>query len=216
MKTEVFKTFTAIMIALVTIASALAAWRAAVASSEASTSDFNGLAAAINAEEAQVLNSITVYEHYQAFLSYTRYNELGNKIADELDKAANPDDNSQTSLERVKSDSWGIAYGLQSLFFPSRYLRPDGSYDLQREWDETMADSERQRDVKSALHFDKSDQMRLKSNLLISTLILLGLALWMFTCAQIIERGVKYGFAVAGTLLLATSLAGIGLIELLL
>lgn len=215
MKNEGFKTFTAIMIALVTIVSAMVAWRAAAASSEASQSDFSGLAAAINSEEAHVLNTISAYEHYQAFLTYTRYNELGYKLSDEITAAPDPNDSALTPLEQLKSDSWGIAYGLQVIFFPSRYLRPDGTYDLQREMDELSADSERQRDVKPSLHFDRADAQRLKSNLLISLLIFLGLALWMFTCAQIIERGIKYGFAVAGVLLLAASALGFGLIELL-
>lgn len=215
MKKEGFKTFTATMIALVTIVSAVAAWRAAAAASEASQADFNGLAASINAEEAHILNSISAYEHYQAFLTYTRYNELGYQLADEID-AADPNDSNLAALEQGKSDSWGIAYGLQYLFFPSRYLRPDGSYDLQREMDELTADAERREDVKPDLHFTRSDSQRLKSNLLISTLIFLGLALWMFTCAQIIERAIKYAFAVAGVLLLGASVLGIGLIELFL
>src|SRR5574338_1118551 len=165
MKKEGFKTFTAIMIALVTIVSAVAAWRAAAAASEASQADFNGLAASINAEEAHILNSISAYEHFQAFLTYTRYNELGYRLADEIDAAADPNDSKITALEQGKSDSWGIAYGLQYLFFPSRYLRPDGSYDLQREMDELTADSERQEDVKPDLHFSRADSQRLKSNL---------------------------------------------------
>lgn len=214
MKNEGFKTFTATMIALVTIVSAIAAWRAASASSEASQADFTGLAASINAEEAHILNSISVYEHFQAFLSYTRYNELGYRMADEINAAADPNDSKVAALEQGKSDSWGIAYGLQYLFFPSRYLRPDGSYDLQREMDELTADSERREDIKPDLHFSRADSQRLKSNLLISTLIFLGLALWMFTCAQIIERAIRYGFAVAGVLLLGASILGIGLIEL--
>ena len=216
MKKEGFKTFTSIMIALVTIASALAAWRAAAASSEAGQADFSGLAAAVNAEEAHVLNSISVYEHYQAFLAYSRYNELGYRLADEIAAASDPNDSSLIALEQAKSDSWGIAYGLQVLFFPSRYLSTDGTYGLEREMDELMADSERKQDVKPELHFTRADSQRLKSNLLVSLLILLGVALWMFTCAQIIERGIRYAFAVGGVLLLSVSLLGIGLIELIL
>jgi hypothetical protein len=211
MKNEGFKTFTAIMIAVVTICSAIAAWRAAVASSEASQADFNGLAAAIHAEESQVLNTITVSEHYQAFLGYTRYNELGDKLADEISAAGNKE---LDALEQAKSDSWGIAFGLQSLFFPSRYLKPDGTYDAQREMDEKNADAEREHDIKPNLHFTEADKMRLKANLLIAALILLAGAFWMFTCAQIIERGIKYVFATAGLLLLGASVLGMGVIEL--
>src|SRR5512140_3350629 len=116
-----FKNFTAIMIAVVTIVSAIAAWRAAVASSEAGQSDFAGLAAAINAEESQVLNTIAVNEHYQAFLAYTRYNSLADNLADAIQKTPNADDPAAEALDRAESESSGLAFGIQSMFFPSRY-----------------------------------------------------------------------------------------------
>ena len=215
MKNEGFKTFTAIMIALVTMCSALAAWRAAVAANEAGQADFDGLTAAINSEEAQVLNSITVTEHYQAFLAYRRYNELGDKLKDEIAGAPQGDPDARAPLEQLKSDSWGIAYGLQSLFFPSRYLRTDGTYDSQREMDEENAESERQRDVKPQLHFTRADQLRTKADLLVGMLIFFGVSLWMFTCAQIIERTIRVAFAGVGMLFLVGGLAGVLLLEII-
>lgn len=213
MKSEKFETFTAIMIAIVTIVSAVVAWRAAVASQEANQADFTGLTAAIHAEEAQVLNNITVAEHRQAFLTYTRYNELGY----ELYNAANgANANAANELTRQKSEAWGIAAGLQSIFFPSRYLRPDGTYDAQREMDEKNADAARTNDIHPEPHFNKANSLRLKANLMVAALIFLGIALWMFTCAQIIGRRIRYVFAVGGSLLLLAAIFSATLIELLL
>lgn len=211
MKTENFKTFTASMIAIVTVVSALTAWRASVASSDAGDADFRGLVATVNAEEAWVLSTIKVTEHYQAFLSYTRYNELGYKIYDALQ--VNPAD--ADVLTQQKSDSWGIAYGLQSLFFPSRYLRPDGTYDSEREMEELLADEQRARDTRPDVHYTEADGLRAKSNLLVQMLILLGLSFWFFTLAQIVDHKIKYLFAAfGGFLLLASSFAAL-MIELL-
>jgi hypothetical protein len=210
MKTENFKTFTASMIAIVTVISALVAWRAAAASQNAGDADFRGLVATVNAEEAAVLSTIKVTEHYQAFLSYTRYNELGYKLYDALQsKPADAD-----ALEQQKSDSWGIAYGLQSLFFPSRYLRPDGTYDSQREMDELLADEQRSRDTRAETHFEEGDSLRRKSNLLVQMLILLGVAFWFFTLAQIVEHKINILFAFAGGFLLAVSSFAALIIEL--
>jgi hypothetical protein len=204
MKTDRFKTFTATMIALVTVLSALTAWRAAVASQEASQADFNGLVSTVNAGEARVLNTIQVSEHYQAFLIYTRYNDLGYRLYDDLQ--AQPADADE--LGRQKSEAWGIAYGLQSVFFPSRYLRPDGSYDSQRELDEAWADAQRRRDTKAELHYSEADVLRSKANLMIAMLMVLGVSLWFFTLAQITEHNVKYLFAfVGGILMLFASFA---------
>lgn len=194
MKPESFKTFTASMIAIVTVVSALVAWRAAAASQQAGDADFSGLVATVNTEEAQVLTTVKVSEHYQAFLVYTRYNELGDRLYEAL--KAKPADAEE--LERQKSNAWGIAYGLQSAFFPSRYLRPDGTYDIQREMDESWADARRERDTRAELHFERGDTLRRKANLLVQMLVLLGLAFWFFTLAQIIEHKVKVLFAIGG------------------
>ena len=53
-----FKTAMAFMIAFVTVMSAVAAWRASLAAGDASNADVNGLAATINLEESQALNSL--------------------------------------------------------------------------------------------------------------------------------------------------------------
>lgn len=212
MKTEIFKTFTASMIAIVTVLSALTAWRASVASSDAGDADFRGLVATVNAEEAGALSTIKVMEHYQAFLSYTRYNELGYKLYDALQaKPANSD-----ALEQQKSDAWGIAYGLQSIFFPSRYLRPDGTYDSEREMEELLAEEQRARDTRPDIHYAKADSLRVKANLLAQMLILFGFSFWFFTLAQIVDHKVKYLFAfVGGLFLMGGSLAALA-IELVL
>lgn len=206
MKTEKFRTFTATMIAVVTVISALVTWRAATASQAASDANFDGLVATVNSEEAAVLSTIKVAEHYQAFLSYTRYNELGNKLYDAIQ--ANPSKGDE--LEQQKSDSWGIAYGVQSMFFPSRYLLPNGTYDSRRETDELLADEQRARDTRADVHYEQASQLRSKSNLLVQMLILLGVSFWFFTLAQIVEHKVRYLFAfLGGFLLVVGALAGL-------
>ncbi len=194
MKTEKFKTFTASMIAIVTVLSALTAWRAAAAAQEAGDADFRGLVSTVNNEETRVLNTIRVSEHYQAFLTYTRYNELGYRLYDDLQ--ANPENADE--IERQKSNSWGTAYGLQSLFFPSRYLRSDGTFDRQRELDELLADDQRRHDTRADLHFSAADTLRQKANWLVAMLIVLGISFWFFTLAQITENNLKFVFALAG------------------
>jgi len=205
MKTDKFKTFTASMIAVVTVFSALVAWRAASAASDASDADFLGLVATVNTQEAEVLNAINVSEHFQAFLAYTRYYELGNNLYDAI--KANP--SNVDELRRQKSASWGIAFGLQSVFFPSRYLRPDGKYDAQRETDELMADARRARDMRASLHFEEGSLLRTKANRLVQVLILLGLSFWFFTLAQILEHKIRILFALIGGFLLGAGILAV-------
>jgi hypothetical protein len=81
---------------------------------------------------------------------------------------------------------------------------------------EKTADSERRRDVKPGLHFARADRLRVKANWLVVTLVFLGLSLWMFTCAQIIQRGLRYVFALGGMFFFAGSVMAAFLIELFL
>ncbi len=204
MKPDRFKTFTASMIAFVTVVSALVTWRAALASLVADQEDFTGLAAVVNAEESLVLSQIDVAEHYQSFLDYVRYNDLGNKLSE-----------ASAADELKRTDPWGIAYGLQSGFFPSRYLRPDGTYDAQRELDERLADAQRSRDTRYDVHFKEADTHRLKVGRLVTMLIVLSVSFWMFTLAQILDHGIKYVFAAGGLLFLAVGSFGALLVDVL-
>jgi hypothetical protein len=210
MKTDKFKTFTASMIAIVTVLSALVAWRAALASQSAGDADFSGLVSTVNNEEARVLDTIRSSEHYQAFLIYTRYNELGYRLYDDLQ--TNPADADQ--LRQQKSDVWGLAYGLQTVFFPSRYLLPDGTYDSQREMDELLADDQRSHDTRADLHFSDADTLRRKANWLVGMLIVLGISFWFFTLAQIVENHFKYVLAVLGGFFVLVASFSVLVIEL--
>jgi hypothetical protein len=189
MKPDRFKTIASIMIAVVTVIGAALACRASNTTNAATNADFEGLVASIKAEEATILNSITVYEHYQAYTLYTRYNELGNIVADE------PPSN---ELGRLQREVWGLALGLQYTFFPPRYLNPDGTYDVQRELDEEWAERSQQDDLLSEPHFAKADGLRLQASLLAGVLIVFAVAFWFFTLAQAIRNRLKYFFGLAG------------------
>lgn len=69
---ERFKIFVGVMIAVVTVASALIAWRSALAGVEAGNYDDAGIVAALNKEEANTLASINSSQARAAHVSYIR------------------------------------------------------------------------------------------------------------------------------------------------
>ncbi len=194
------------MIAVVTVIGAGVACRAAIASSNASDADFNGLVAAINAEEAAIVNAVTTYQHYHAYTTYLRYNELGNIAAEET----------LPEMARLKREAWGLALGLQYSFFPPRYLNPDGTYDTQRELDESWAEQEQQKDLQPEPHFAAADLARLKTSLLTGALIVFAVAFWFFTLAQAINNRLKYLMVTGGFGFTFIGLFMFGLVEALL
>ena len=207
---ERFKTVAAILLAGVTVMGAIVAWRAAIAADSANNADARGLAATLNAEETRALNHVNTYEHYRAYTTYLRHNELGNLVAEDLPAA--PEDEAK-ALERQKTDAWDLAVEIQGSFFPSRYLDPDGSYDTQREIDETWADAEQQKDLHPEPHFGDADRLRNKATTIVILLVPLASALLAFALAESMKHKLKYVLAAGGSLILVGSLVALLLIE---
>ena len=210
-KRDRFKLFAALSIALVTVMGAVIAWRAAIAADTANNADANGLVASLNADETSALNSVTTYEHYRAYTTYLRYNELGNRIADDLPSAA---EDEAPALQRQKNDAWDIAAELQGSFFEPRYLDPDGNYDTQREMDELWADAEQQKDLYPDLHFANADRLRVKATTIVGLLTPVTVALLLFTLSESMKHRLRYVLAGGGSLILVGSIIGLVIIEL--
>jgi len=204
-----FKTAMAFMIAFVTVMSAIAAWRASLAAGDASNADVAGLAATVNAEESNALNSLTAYQHLHAFTAYLRYSKLGDLIADDM--ADVTDDAEWQALDRQRAEGYSLATGIEGVFFPSRYRSPEsGNYDVDRELGGLQADDERDRDINPVPHFEKADRLRTKSTGLVGVLVAFAIGLWFFSLAEPMRRALKYALGLGGL-----GFTGIGVVALL-
>ena len=201
MENNRFKSNTAVLVAFVTVLGAIVACMATSASSSAANADFDGLNSAIRSQKAEIINEIIAYQHYRAFTSYSRYLELGNLLYD-------PSVDQKTSLANgvIQREVWGVASGIKSTFFESRYITADGSYDLQRELDEALAEDSQNEDLNSDPYFAKSDQMHRRSSFLTADMIVLAVSFWFLQLAQVTEIRIKYFWITIGILL---GLAGI-------
>lgn len=189
MKTDRFDIFSSIMIAVVTILSALTAWRANATSIAVGDAEFEGLSASIRAQEARVNNAILAYEHYRAFTTYYRYNALGDLLAE----------SPESGTERERTELWGAAHGLQYSFFDSLYLSPDGStYDVQRQIDELWAEANLTGDLNHQQYFDEADAFRTKGDYLTLTLVVFAVSFFFFAAGQAIRNVLKYFLAFGG------------------
>jgi hypothetical protein len=214
MKPERFNVIMSVMTAVVTVVGAAVACLASGASNAAGNNDFEGLTAAISAQETTIVNNINAYEHYHAYTIYRRYNELGNLLYDEANAAT--DQAAFDSLDRQKQEAWGLAQGIQALFFPGRYLDPDGAYNLQRELDEEFAEAAQQKDIVPGPHFEVADTLRLRANLLTGVLIFLAIAFWFFTVAQATKNRLKYLFGLGGFLFVGISILSVLIVQVML
>lgn len=199
-----FKSFIAVLTAIVTVFGATAACLASVAVSNAADADFAGLDASIRAQKAEIINHVYAYEHYRAFTNYVRYNEEGNLMYD-----PNADEETDLRNGAIQREVWGIASGISSIFFSPRYINSDGQYDLERELQEAFADDAQNEELNGAPYFEDSDKYREKSSFLTSNMIVFAVSFWFLTLAQATEKKIKYAWAVIGILVGLAGIAGI-------
>jgi hypothetical protein len=193
------ETVVAILIAVVTVIGAVVAWRASVAADGAGDADFAGLQATLNAEETRALNFVNAYEHYGAYVNYSRYLQLGNAVADDLSNGVAQSEEEAFWLDRQRAESFDLANANQELF-PNRFLSRDGGYGVQRELGEAWADATREKDLDPDPHYAEADKLRDKTNLLLSTLTLLGIGLVFFTLVEAAGERLRYPLVGLGVL----------------
>lgn len=213
MQNNRFKSFVATLVAIVTVLGATVACLATVAGSGASDADLEGVSAAIKAQKADIVNEVTAYEHYRAYTSYVRHDEMGNLIYDE---AANSSGQTKEELTNQRMEAWGLADSLKISFFPPRYIDVDtGGYNILRELDELWAEDTQSHDLDPGPHFSKSDSLRKRSTVLTADLIVFALAFWFLTLAQIFENRAKYIGLALGILTALAGMLGIIIAEFL-
>lgn len=201
-KKDNFKSWVAVLTAVVTVLGASAACLASVAVSSAADQDFTGLDASIRAQKAEIINNVYAFEHYRAFTSYYRYNELGYLMHD-----PNADSETDSRNAAIQQEVWGVASGISSVFFSPRYINSDGQYDLNQELQEAFAQDAQDSDLDAAPYFDESDRLRRQSSFLTADMIVLAFSFWFLTLAQATDKKIKYLWAVMGAL---AGLAGLG------
>ena len=205
-----FKTVVAVMIAAVMVLSALTAWRASIAAGEAEQANSAGLAATLNLQEAQAVNSILLYQHYRAYTDYERYKLLGDLLGRDADAASETE---RDTLVRQQQEAYTLAEELSDTFFSARYLKPDGGYDTSRELGEQLADASTSKDLNPHPHFDEADRTRSKSRALIGVLIIFVIAIWFLTLAEALDHFLKYSLAGVGGLFASIGVLGVLVIE---
>lgn len=204
MKQESFKSLIAVLTAIVTVLGATAACLASVAVSTAGDNDFAGLDASIRGQKAEIINYVVAYEHYRAFTSYMRYNELGNLL---YDPTADQDTDARNAA--VQREVWGIASGISSVFFSPRYITSEGQYDLERELQEEYAKDSQSEDLNPSPYFEESDKQRNISATLTADMIVFAVSFWFLTLAQATEKNIKYVWAALGILMGLAGIVGI-------
>lgn len=197
-----------ILMAVVTIVSALIAWQATIDADDAGNADFAGLGAAVNRQDARVLDATTTHQQHRAYTSYVRNVEVGDAInADLLDPKKTYGGRRLAAMQAERAARWNQTI-VDKDFFDTRYLGADGTYDTRRQLGELAAEAAQLKDVEPESHFAVADDMRDDAKTTVALLIVMGFALLFYTLASELRHAVRYLFAVLGTMCLTFGTAG--------
>ena len=192
----------AILISLVVVVAALVAWRASQIDDAAGDADYDGLRAAINAEETRALNAVNAYEDLGMYTNYWRQSSLGELMAADLEEAET-DEEALVLEEQMKiADELATA---NEGFFEVRFLSRDGAYNIQRQLGEMWADASKERDLDYTSKFNEADRLRGRTLQFLLVLLVLSIAPVFFSLVESVSgrtrqvvTGLGILFTVAG------------------
>jgi hypothetical protein len=183
----------AILIALVTVIAAVVAWRASVAADGAGDADFAGIQAVVNREETETLATVESTEHARAHAAYRRFRQT----AEVLDTGSG-DVAGKSSKASAEADALADA---KLTLFPNRYMAADGTYRVEKEIGQTVSSQGRTTDLEPGGDFTEADQLRAKTEKLLTGVVLLTFSLVMLTLVEAFSGTARRLFFVGGALL---------------
>ncbi len=209
-----FKLLVTILIAIVSIAGAVLAWRVSTAASAAGDADVDGIVSTVNRNQALVASESDMYRNMGAYLQVRLHNLASRSLAAEwklLPQGAPRED-------FLWSESWTEIYVAEQYLgqvdIRPEYVRPDGSYDGQAAQDVDMAGRAMEADLDPlGRHFATADRMRLKVEWLMGTALILTTVLFLYTLATVVKGRLKYLFLALGSTVFGLVLVAVVVIE---
>lgn len=194
----------ALLIAFVSVAGAVVAWRASLASGSSSDADLAGLRASINLTETRAIGAVNAYSSYGTYVRYYQNRQLVSAI--------------QSNFNEGEDDARLIAESQDALVlaqsaFPNQYLNRDGTYNIQRQLGEALADAARKKDINPDPHYVEADVFRSQADKLLIALTALVISLVFYTLIEVVSDRLRYVLVTAGSVLAIASLVGAFLIE---
>lgn len=195
-KSDSLETIVAILIAIVVAIAALVTWRASLIDDASGDANYDGLRAIVNAEQTRAINYVNAYESYGNYVNYWRNSQLAALISTDLQNA--DEEQSVVLTEQLKNAN-DLADANRPMF-QSRYLNRDGSYSVQRQLGEMWADAAKEKNLDYQSKFDEADSLRKRTNLMLFSLLILGISPIFLSLVESVQSKLKIPFVVLGVI----------------
>ncbi len=180
-KSDFFQISVAILIAIISLLGGVLAWRGNLVAVD--DADIAGLNATLNAETTQFINNTTLYKRYRAYSVYVVNNKLQQQIETDAKNVPATEQNKLTAEQSQSVDFMATS----RLFFPTRYLNHDGSYNIKRDLGEAWAQASQLLDLNPQSHFDEANALRAKETTINEAFVWLAVSMLFFAIAQMLN-----------------------------
>lgn len=199
-KDDRFKTFVAVLIAIVSLAGALLAWRIAVIDSTASDDDVQGIVSLVSWHQARVGTEADMYRNLRTYLKVRIHDALSKSLAQERDLYPDGDPIRTRLWDEGWTETFVAEEYLDQVTIRPEYIRADGNYDGQAAQDIDMAALSLTTDFDSqSRYFAEAEHLRLKGQRLTALALFLSTSLLFYTLAEVVTHPIKYLFVILGS-----------------
>jgi hypothetical protein len=210
-----FKTLVAILIAIVSLAGAVVAYRITLAAGSAADADVSGIVSSVNMHQARVASQADLFRDLGAYLQVRIHDQLSSDLIAERNQYPDGD----PTRDRLWDEGWTETYVAESyldkIYVRPEYLRADGSYDEQAALDLNIAHWALESDFNREGHFAEADRLRTKVQWLMGVALVLAVTLLFYTLAEVVTHNIKYLFVGLGTGVFLMAIVGAVAIELI-
>jgi hypothetical protein len=218
---ERFETVVAVLIALVTVATAVVVWRASLLSSEATGAERAGIIDTLKAQAATAENLAYLYQQeaelaQSHLLVQVQIDYLRGQAAEFEAQAGGT---GVAAVLNAESDALTmVAQAMASttpLISDARYRRADGTLDFQARLADLAAETPDLAALDPTVSFATADGLDDRSLYLGGTLVVFALALFGLTLAQITRRRIRWLFLTGGVVLTVVAIVAAAGVEFL-
>jgi hypothetical protein len=209
-----FKALVAVFIAIVSFLGAVLAWRISVAANGAADADVRGIVSTIARNRAGVASEDDMFRNLRTYLRVRIHDLLSESLTKEREQYPQDDPRVDQLWYQAWTENLVAEEYLDQVDIAPEYIRTDGSYDGQAARDVDMAQRALAADFDVVgRNFSEADRLRSKAQQLVALATVLGVALFFYTLAEVIERAFKYVCFALGSAVFLVVLVALPLLE---
>ncbi len=210
---DLFKIIVAFLIAIVSIAGAVLAYRITIAAGEAADADVAGIVSSMNIHQARVASEAELYRDLGAYLQVRIHDQLSRGLIEQRDQYPTDDPVRSELWDEAWTETFVAETYWDKIFLRPEHLQPDGSYDEQAALDISIAHRALESDFNREGHFAEADRLRTRVLRFMIVAFVLAVALFFYSLAEVVTHRIKYLFVGLGSVIFVVALVAMVVIE---